>query len=104
MNCQRHFSVKILQACLQSTIGKVLKKQKSSSRFPEKVKLYLNDRFLIGEETGNKASLTQVAPEMRRERDDNGDCLSSQQVAVYNFLSLSSNEEKTWFFSYNCRQ
>ena len=31
-----------------------LKKQNSSSRFPEKVKTY---RSLIGEETGNKASL-----------------------------------------------
>ena len=35
-----------------------LKKQKSSLRFPEKVKTYLNDRFLIGKETGNKASPT----------------------------------------------
>ena len=58
--------------------------------FPEKVKTYLNDRLLIGEETSNKASPTQVAGEMRREKDDKGDrlfvgtdCLSCQQVAAY---------------------
>ena len=78
-------------------MGRGLKKQNSSLRFPEKVKTYLNDRFLIGEETGNKASPTQVAREMRQEKDDNlgdclfvgTDCLSCQQV------SLSSSEKKT---------
>ena len=49
------------QSVSKVTMGWALKKQKSSSRFPEKVKAYLNDRFLIGEETGNKASPTEVA-------------------------------------------
>ena len=81
-------------------MGWALKKQKSSSRFPEKVKAYLNDKFLIGEETGNKESPTQVAREMRRERDDTGDrlfvgadCLGSQQVAEY-FSRLAATKRK----------
>ena len=45
-------------------------KKHKSTRFSTAVKAYLNDKFLIGEETGNKASPTQVAREMRRERDD----------------------------------
>ena len=82
------------------TMGWALKKQKSSSRFPGKVKAYLNDRFLIGEETGNKASPTQGSREMRRERDDKSDrlfvgadCLSSQQVAAY-FSRLAATKRK----------
>ncbi|KAL9956431.1 hypothetical protein ACROYT_G037906 [Oculina patagonica] len=39
------------------TMGWALKTHKSA-RFSETVKAYLNDRFLIGEETGNKASPT----------------------------------------------
>ena len=81
-------------------MGWALKKQNSSSRFPEKVKAYLNDRFLIGKETGNKASPTQVAREMCRDRDDKGDCLfvgtdflSSQQVAAY-FSRLAATKRK----------
>ena len=49
-------------------MGWALKKQKSSTRFPEKVKSYLNDRFLTDEDTGNKVSPMQVVCEMRRER------------------------------------
>ena len=81
-------------------MGWALKKQKSSSRFPEKVKTHLNDRLLIGEETGNKVSLTQVAREMRREKDDKGDrlfvgtdCLNCQQVAAY-FSRLAAAKRK----------
>ena len=68
--------------------------------FSTAVKTYLNDKFLIGEETGNKASPTQVAREMRRERDDEGnrlfvggDCLSSQQIAAY-FSRLAATKKK----------
>ncbi|KAL9961697.1 hypothetical protein ACROYT_G030694 [Oculina patagonica] len=81
------------------TMGWALKTHKSS-RFSETVKAYLNDRFLIGEETGNKASPTQVAREMRRERDVKGnrlfvgsDCLSSQQIASY-FSRLATAKKK----------
>ena len=81
-------------------MGWALQKQNSSSRFPEKVKTYLNDRFLIGEETGNKASLTQFAREMRGENYDKGDrlfvgtdCLSCQQVAAY-FSLLAAAKRK----------
>ena len=45
------------------TMGWALKKHKST-RFSTAVKAYLNDKFLIGEETGNKASPTQVAREI----------------------------------------
>ena len=48
------------------TMGWALKKHKST-RFSTAVKVYLNDKFLICEETGNKASPTQVAREMHRE-------------------------------------
>ena len=81
------------------TMGWALKKHKST-RFSTAVKAYLNDKFLIGEETGNKASPTQVAREMRRERDDEGnrlfvggDCLSSQQIAAY-FSRLAATKKK----------
>lgn len=80
-------------------MGWALKKYKST-RFPTAVKAYLNDKFLIGEETGNKASPTQVAREMHRERDDKGNrlfvgggCLSSQQIAAY-FSRLAATKKK----------
>jgi len=67
-----------------------IKKQKSSLRFPKRVKTYLTDKFLIGEEMGNKVSPTIVSRDMRRERNEKGDrlfvgadCLSSQQIAAY---------------------
>ena len=81
------------------TMGWALKKHKST-RFSTAIKWYLNDKFLIGEETGNKASPTQVAREMHRERDDKGnrlfvgsDCLSSQQIAAY-FSRLAATKKK----------
>ena len=80
-------------------MGWALKKHKST-RFSTAVKAYLNDKFLIGEETGNKASPTQVAWEMHRERDDKGDrlfvggdCLSSQQITAY-FSRLAAKKKK----------
>ena len=55
---------------------------------------------VLGEETGNKASPTQVAREMHRERDDKGnrlfvggDCLSSQQIVAY-FSRLAATKKK----------
>ena len=82
-----------------TTMGWALKKHKST-RFSTAVKAYLNDKFLIGEETGNKASPTQVAREMHRERDHKGnrlfvggDCLSSQQIAAY-FSRLAATKKK----------
>ena len=48
------------------TMGWALKKHKST-RFSTAVKAYLNDKFLIGEQMGNKASQTQVVLEIRRE-------------------------------------
>ena len=82
-----------------TTMGWALKEHKST-RFSTAVKAYLNDKFLIGEETGNKASPTQVAREMHRERDDKGnrlfvggDCLSSQQIAAY-FSRLAATKKK----------
>ena len=42
------------------TMGWALNKHKST-RFSTAIKAYLNDKFLIGEETGNKASPIQVA-------------------------------------------
>ncbi|CAH3020882.1 unnamed protein product [Porites evermanni] len=81
------------------TMGWALKKHKST-RFSTAVKAYLNDKFLIGEETGNKASPTQVAREMHRVRDDKGnrlfvggECLSSQQIAAY-FSRLAATKKK----------
>ena len=47
-------------------MGWALKKHKST-RFSTAVKAYLNDKFLVGEETGNKVSPTQVAREMHRD-------------------------------------
>ena len=41
------------QSTTKVTMGCALKKQKSSSRFPVKVEAYLNDRFLIVEQSGN---------------------------------------------------
>ena len=80
-------------------MGWALKKYKPT-RFSTAVKAYLNDKFLIGEETGNKASPTQVAWEMHRERDDKGDrlfvggdCLSSQQIAAY-FSRLAATKKE----------
>ena len=70
--------------------------KKSSSRFPESVKTYLTNKFLIGEETGNKVSPTIVSRDLRRERDRlfvGADCLSSQHIAPY-FLRLVATKKK----------
>ena len=101
MNYQSHISGLISGKRVSDiTMGWALKKHKST-RFSTAVKAFLNDKFLIGEETGNKASPIQVAREMHRERDDKGnrlfvgsDCLSSQQIAAY-FLVLQQPKRNT---------
>ena len=82
------------------TMGWALKKHKST-RFSTAVKAYVNDKFLTGEEMGNKASPTQVAREMHRERDDKGNrLLLVVTVSVLNrlqhtFLILQQQKRNT---------
>ena len=70
--------------------------QASRARFSEKQKGYLLSKFLIGEQTGQKADAASVARSMLSARDPNGDrlftsaeFLTSQQIANY-FSRLAS--------------
>ena len=60
---------------------------KKANRFNEKQKLYLDNKFKIGEETGNKADPAEVAQDMRFSRDSEGkrlfnvdEFLTAQQI------------------------
>ena len=54
-------------------MGWALQKPKGGgSRFSENVKAYLSKRFDVGEKTGRKASVAQVAADMRKNRNSDG--------------------------------
>ena len=50
-----------------------MRKEKKSTRFSQLVLSFLEEIFLQGEETGNKANPADVAPKMKRLRKANGD-------------------------------
>ena len=53
-------------------MGWALSKVPTNTRFSEKVKTYLNAKFVLGERTGNKAVPKDVAEDMRKARNENG--------------------------------
>ena len=76
--------------------GWAMKKSKKSIRVSERVRSYLPETFLQGEDTGVKANLADIACKMRSQRSSNGDklfskeeWLSTHQVARY-FSRLSA--------------
>ena len=80
----------------QVELGWALRRTRKSAAFSEKAKSYLVDVFWTGEETGKKATASDVAFRMRSLRDDNGqkmfsktDWLTEQQIARY-FSRLSA--------------
>ena len=71
-------------------IGWAQTRSKRSNRFPEKVKRFLVEQFMIGEETGRKVTPAEGANRMRSLRDDAGnrlfeksEWLTEQQVTSY---------------------
>lgn len=71
-------------------IGWAQTRSKRSNRFPEKVKKFLLEQFMIGEETGRKVTPAEGANRMRSLRDDAGnrlfeksEWLTVQQVTSY---------------------
>ena len=78
----------------------MLSRGKERTRFPVKVKEYLNKLFEIGEISGKKASPYTVAKQMRYERDEAGkrcfapsEWLTHQQIRGY-FVGLSVKKQK----------
>ena len=71
-------------------------KKHKSTRFSTAVKAYLNDKFLIGEETGNKASPTQVAREnsLDIETEDFNHRKAPYKDALTNVLSSCTCNKK----------
>ena len=74
----------------QVELGWALRRTRKSAAFSEKAKSYLVDVFWTGEESGKKATPSDVALRMRSLRDDNGekmfsktDWLTEQQIARY---------------------
>ena len=72
--------------------GFALKQVKKSYRFNEKQQEYLTARFTIGQESGKKVDAENVATEMRRAKELNGErlfsvseFLTTQQVASFFF-------------------
>ena len=56
---------------------------KKSTHFNENQKNYLDEKFKLGQETGYKEDPSQVARDMRRAKNENGE----RQFAVGEFLS-----------------
>ena len=70
--------------------GWALKTSKKATRFSERQKSYLDEKFSIGQETGHKVDAETVARNMRYEKDERGkrrftvdEFLSPQQVQSY---------------------
>ena len=70
--------------------GWALKASKRTTRFPDKVKQYLKEKFEIGRITGHKADPMQVSIDMRCARDEEGrrlftagECLQTQQIRSF---------------------
>ena len=79
--------------------GFALKQVKKSYRFNEKQQEYLTARFTIGQESGKKVDAENVATEMRRAKELNGErlfsvseFLTTQQVASFFFKNGSKSE------------
>ena len=70
--------------------GWALKVPKRATRFPDKVRNYLQEKFNIGNATGHKADHVQVSIDMRCARDEEGrrlfaasECLQTQQIRSF---------------------
>ncbi|CAC5390524.1 unnamed protein product [Mytilus coruscus] len=84
--------------------GWALRKQRKTSRFNDKQKKFLDEKFKQGTLTGNKADPTEVANEMRHKKQGNGErmfeineFLSSQQINSYfsrTFRNLKSSSDQ----------
>ena len=77
-------------------LGWVLRKTRKAVAFFHRAKNYLADVFWTGEETGKKATASDMAPKMKSSRDDTGqkmfsktDWLTERQIARY-FSRLSA--------------
>ena len=77
-------------------LGWALRKTRKAVAFFHRAKNYLADVFWTGEETGKKATASDMAPKMKSSRDDTGqkmfsktDWLTEQQIARY-FSRLSA--------------
>ena len=84
----QQFSTDTPHACADE--GWAVKKTRKSTRFSDKVKLYLRDVFLQGEETGKKASPADISSKLKNLRSEDGkklfskeEWLTTQQVASY---------------------
>ncbi|XP_031549159.1 uncharacterized protein LOC116286720 [Actinia tenebrosa] len=71
-------------------MGWALKRSKKTLRFSDRQKLYLNDKFLIGQATGHKIDAGTVSRDMRYAKDSNDnrlftidEFLTPQQIQSY---------------------
>ena len=80
--------------------GWALKVPKRATRFPDKVRNYLQEKFDVGYATGHKADPVQVSIDMRCARDKLGkrlfaasECLQTQQIRSF-FSRLAAAQRK----------
>lgn len=80
--------------------GWALKVPKRATRFPDKVRNYLQEKFDVGNATGHKADPLQVSIDMRCARDELGrrlfaasECLQTQQIRSF-FSRLAAAQRK----------
>ena len=82
--------------------GWALKVPKRTTRFPDKVRNYLQEKFNIGNVTGHKADPVQVSIDMRCARDEQGRCLFAaskclQTQQIRSFFSRLVQHRGTMF-------
>ena len=78
--------------------GWALRASKKSTHFNENQKNYLDKKFKLGQETGYKEDSSQVASDMRRAKNENGErrfafgeFLSPRQIKS-NFIKVNSKK------------
>ena len=76
-------SILLMSSSTKLSQGWALRASKKSAHFNENQKKYLDEKFKLGQETGYKADPSQVASDMRRAKNENGE----RRFAVGEFLS-----------------
>ena len=103
-NLCSHLETKLSPATSQQVLQKgwALKAPKQTTRFPDKVRNCLQEKFDIGNVTGHKADPVQVSLDMRCKVDEQGrglftasECLQTQQIRSFFSRLAAAKRDRT---------